>query len=133
MTTPAQTGAQLAGLADRAVSVAQMLFDRIAQTPDREAFRYPVGDRWVSRTWRQSAEQVTRLAAGLVALGSDGWLATGGGQLPRSARFPLHRVSVRGIGYIDRFRVLPEGSSDARREFVRAEGEWPDPAELGGQ
>jgi long-chain acyl-CoA synthetase len=66
MTTYAQTDAQLA---DRAASVAQMFFDRVAQTPDQEAFRYPVGDRWVSRTWRQSAQQVTRLAAGLVALG----------------------------------------------------------------
>jgi long-chain acyl-CoA synthetase len=66
MTTYAQTDAQLA---DRAASVAQMFFDRVAQTPDQEAFRYPDGDRWVSRTWRQSAQQVTRLAAGLVALG----------------------------------------------------------------
>jgi long-chain acyl-CoA synthetase len=69
MTTPAQTDASLAVVADRAVSVAQTFFDRVAQTPDREAFRYPVGDRWVSRTWRETAQQVTRLAAGLVALG----------------------------------------------------------------
>jgi long-chain acyl-CoA synthetase len=69
MTTPAQTEASLAVVADRAVSVAQMFFDRVAQTPDREAFRYPAGDRWVSRTWRETAQQVTRLAAGLVALG----------------------------------------------------------------
>jgi long-chain acyl-CoA synthetase len=69
MTASAQTDTNLAMVADRAVSVAQMFFDRAAQTPDREAFRYPVGDRWVSRTWREVAQPVTRLAAGLVALG----------------------------------------------------------------
>jgi long-chain acyl-CoA synthetase len=69
MTASAQTDASLAVLADQAVNVAQMFFDRVAQTPDREAFRYPVGSRWVSRTWREAAQPVTRLAAGLVALG----------------------------------------------------------------
>ncbi|MGH3865052.1 MAG: AMP-dependent synthetase/ligase [Pseudonocardiaceae bacterium] len=69
MTTPAQADARLAVVADRAVSVAQMFFDRVAQTPDREAFRYPTGDSWVSQTWRETAQQITRLAAGLVALG----------------------------------------------------------------
>jgi long-chain acyl-CoA synthetase len=69
MTTPTQTDASLAAVAGQAVSVAQMFFDRVAQTPDREAFRYPAGDRWVSRTWRQTAQQVTQLAAGLIALG----------------------------------------------------------------
>ncbi|MBV9029217.1 MAG: long-chain fatty acid--CoA ligase [Pseudonocardiales bacterium] len=72
MTTPAQADATPAAVTDRAVSVARMFFDRFAQTPDREAFRYPAGDRWVSRTWREAAEQVTRLAAGLVALGVTG-------------------------------------------------------------
>lgn len=69
MTASAQTDASLAVLADQAVNVAQMFFDRVAQTPDREAFRYPVGDRWVSQTWQEVAQPVTRLAAGLVALG----------------------------------------------------------------
>lgn len=69
MTASAQTETNLAGVADRAVSVAQMFFDRVAQTPDREAFRYPVEGRWVSRTWRETAQQVSRLTAGLVALG----------------------------------------------------------------
>ncbi|MGH3717378.1 MAG: AMP-dependent synthetase/ligase [Pseudonocardiaceae bacterium] len=66
MTTPAQADAVVT---DQAASVARMFFDRVAQTPDREAFRYPVGDRWVSRTWRETAQEVTQLAAGLIALG----------------------------------------------------------------
>jgi long-chain acyl-CoA synthetase len=69
MATSVQTDTNLAMVADQAVSVAQMFCDRVAQTPDREAFRYLVGDRWVSRTWRETAQEVTRLAAGLVALG----------------------------------------------------------------
>ncbi|MEO7195689.1 MAG: long-chain fatty acid--CoA ligase [Pseudonocardiaceae bacterium] len=66
MTTPARAEAVVA---DQAVNVARMFVDRVARTPDREAFRYPVGDRWVSRTWRETAQRVSQLAAGLVALG----------------------------------------------------------------
>ncbi|MGH3832768.1 MAG: AMP-binding protein, partial [Pseudonocardiaceae bacterium] len=69
MTTPVQAEAVVA---DQAVSVARMFVDRVARTPDREAFRYPVGDRWVSRTWRETAQRVSQLAAGLVALGVTG-------------------------------------------------------------
>jgi long-chain acyl-CoA synthetase len=36
---------------------------------DHEAYRFPVGDSWESVTWKQTGEKVTRLAAGLVALG----------------------------------------------------------------
>ncbi|HEY6422752.1 MAG TPA: long-chain fatty acid--CoA ligase [Pseudonocardiaceae bacterium] len=46
-----------------------MLFDRVAQTPHREAYRYPTDARWVSLTWEETGERVTRLAAGLLALG----------------------------------------------------------------
>ncbi|MGH3796257.1 MAG: AMP-dependent synthetase/ligase [Pseudonocardiaceae bacterium] len=56
---------------NRAATVAQMFLDRVRETPDREAYRYPAGPAWVSRTWRETAEQVTRLAAGLVALGVE--------------------------------------------------------------
>src|SRR4051794_13691457 len=58
-------------LEGRAPSVGKQLFDRVAQSPDREAYRYPVGDRWESVTWRETGERVTRLAAGLVALGVE--------------------------------------------------------------
>ena len=49
--------------------MASLFYDRVAQTPDREAYRFPSGDRWESITWRQTGEAVRRLAAGLLALG----------------------------------------------------------------
>jgi long-chain acyl-CoA synthetase len=54
---------------NRAPSVARLFVDRVAATPDREAFRRPVGEGWVSMTWRQTGEQVKEWAAGLLALG----------------------------------------------------------------
>jgi len=56
---------------NRAGSVAQMFFDRVHETPTREAFRFPSGAAWESRTWQQTGETVRRLAAGLVALGIE--------------------------------------------------------------
>ncbi|HET7430647.1 MAG TPA: long-chain fatty acid--CoA ligase [Nocardioides sp.] len=50
-------------------NVALQFLDRVEQTPRREAFRYPEGERWVSVTWAEAGEQVSRLAAGLLALG----------------------------------------------------------------
>lgn len=52
-----------------AASLAQMFYDRVAATPDLEAFRHPTGDGWRSVTWRQTGETVRTLAAGLLALG----------------------------------------------------------------
>ena len=52
-----------------AVSVARMFYDRVAATPDAEAFRFPTDDGWASVTWRQTAETVQTMAAGLLALG----------------------------------------------------------------
>jgi len=49
--------------------MATLFYDRVAQTPDREAYRFPSGDGWESMTWRQTGEAVRRLAAGLLALG----------------------------------------------------------------
>ena len=54
---------------NRAPNVGRQFFDRVLASPDREAFRYPVGERWESQTWQETGEQVTRWAAGLVALG----------------------------------------------------------------
>ncbi|MEQ7125097.1 long-chain fatty acid--CoA ligase [Actinopolymorpha sp. B11F2] len=56
---------------DRAPTVARMILDRIASTPEVEAYRYPVGDRWESATWQQTGDRVRRLAAGLIALGIE--------------------------------------------------------------
>jgi len=42
---------------------------RVAETPDREAYRFPVGDEWRALTWRQAGERVKAIAAGLRAHG----------------------------------------------------------------
>ncbi len=56
---------------NRAPSVGRQFFDRVVATPNREAYRYPKGDRWESQTWKETGEHVTKLAAGLVALGIE--------------------------------------------------------------
>jgi long-chain acyl-CoA synthetase len=61
----------LSVIENRAPSVGRQFFDRVHKTPDREAYRYPRGDAWESQTWRQTGDRVTRLAAGLVALGLE--------------------------------------------------------------
>ena len=52
-----------------ALSVARMFLDRVAATPDAEAFRFPRNGGWQSLTWAQTAQTVRALAAGLLALG----------------------------------------------------------------
>src|SRR5256885_12718895 len=59
----------LSKIANRAPSVARMFVDRVAATPDAEAFRYPQNGGWERVTWRQVGERVHRIAAGLIALG----------------------------------------------------------------
>jgi long-chain acyl-CoA synthetase len=54
---------------DRAPNVGRQFFDRVHATPNREAYRYPKGDSWESQTWQETGAHVTKLAAGLVALG----------------------------------------------------------------
>ena len=56
---------------DRLMTVGEMFVDRVRRSGEREAYRYPVGDRWESLTWAQTGERATRLAAGLVALGVE--------------------------------------------------------------
>jgi len=51
-----------------------MVQDRVAATPDAEAFRWPQAgpdgtETWQSMTWAQADERITGLAAGLLALG----------------------------------------------------------------
>ncbi|MBB2890909.1 AMP-dependent synthetase/ligase [Flexivirga oryzae] len=55
----------------RATSVAHLFVERVAKTPTREAFRYPVGEQWKSITWSQVDERARRIAAGLVSLGVE--------------------------------------------------------------
>ena len=52
-----------------AASVARMFYDRVAATPDSEAFRFPSNGGWAAVTWGQTAETVKAMAAGLLALG----------------------------------------------------------------
>jgi long-chain acyl-CoA synthetase len=60
---------EVAVASQRPVSMARMVLDRVAATPEREAFRHPVGDRWESLDWREVGERVRAIAAGLLAHG----------------------------------------------------------------
>ena len=55
----------------KTTSIPQLLSRRVHDTPDREAYRYPVGDQWRSMTWRQSGERIKAIAAGLLSLGLE--------------------------------------------------------------
>ena len=55
-----------------AQNVAVLFLDRVATSPQSEAFRFPVGEAWESVTWKQAGERVSRLAAGLLSLGLTG-------------------------------------------------------------
>ncbi|MFE9394770.1 AMP-dependent synthetase/ligase [Streptomyces flavidovirens] len=61
---------------NRPPSVAALFIERVAATPDAEAYRYPVppasgqgADAWKSLSWGQAAERVYAIAAGLIDLG----------------------------------------------------------------
>jgi len=66
------TPEQLEIIEARSPSVARMFYDRVEQSGNREAYRYPDADEnWHSLTWAETGEHVTKLAAGLVALGVE--------------------------------------------------------------
>ncbi|MFF0378017.1 AMP-dependent synthetase/ligase [Actinoplanes missouriensis] len=51
-------------------SFGAMFLERSARTPDAPAYRAPGADgSWVSRTWAMTAQAVTEIAAGLIAIG----------------------------------------------------------------
>ncbi|MEO7094945.1 MAG: AMP-binding protein, partial [Polyangiales bacterium] len=56
-------------LTRKTTSISQLLARRVQETPDREAYRYPVGENWRSMTWKQAHERVKAIAAGLLSLG----------------------------------------------------------------
>ncbi|CAL9311990.1 AMP-dependent synthetase/ligase [Streptomyces sp. SudanB182_2057] len=63
---------------NRPPSVAALFLERVAATPDAEAYRYPVPpaagegpDDWESLSWAQAAERVYAIAAGLIELGIE--------------------------------------------------------------
>jgi len=51
--------------------LAALFLQRVEKSPDKEAFRYLDGGNWVSVSWREAAERVQSLAAGLLALGVE--------------------------------------------------------------
>ena len=53
----------------RPSSVGQMFLDRVAATPQAEAFRYPHDEGWESVTWQRVGDRVRLIAAGLISLG----------------------------------------------------------------
>jgi long-chain acyl-CoA synthetase len=57
--------------ATHAPNLAMLFLNRVEASADREAFRYPDGGsgKWASVTWKQAAERVEVLAAGLLSLG----------------------------------------------------------------
>jgi len=50
-------------------NVSELLLERIAATPDAEAFLEPEGAGWRGSTWKQFGERVRNVACGLRALG----------------------------------------------------------------
>ena len=52
-------------------NVAIQFLDRVEQSPDAEAYRFPRGESWESVTWQETGAEVSRLAAGLLALGIE--------------------------------------------------------------
>jgi long-chain acyl-CoA synthetase len=50
-------------------SIAELFLRRVGESPEREAFRYPVADEWRSITWRAAGERVKAIAAGLLSEG----------------------------------------------------------------
>src|SRR5438045_3686763 len=53
-------------------SMTQSFLDRVAATPSREAFRAPTSSGgWKSQTWKETSDDVTDLAAGLISLGLE--------------------------------------------------------------
>ncbi|UXA19181.1 long-chain fatty acid--CoA ligase [Mycobacterium sp. SMC-4] len=56
----------------RAPSVAHLFVERIAASPQAEAFRFPEDGRWAGLTWHEVGRRVYRIAAGLIELGIAG-------------------------------------------------------------
>ncbi len=52
-------------------NVAVLFWDRVTESGNNEAFRYPRGEAWESVTWKQTGDRVRSLAAGLLSLGLE--------------------------------------------------------------
>ncbi len=53
----------------KAASVPALFLERVAQSPDAEAYRYPEGQGWKSLSWRDVDQRVRAITGGLRALG----------------------------------------------------------------
>jgi long-chain acyl-CoA synthetase len=53
-------------------SVPELFLARVGETPDQEAFRYPVDGGWKSLSWRRTEDRVRAISSGLRALGLEG-------------------------------------------------------------
>ncbi len=72
MSAVVATPEQLEIVKNRARSVSEMFYNRVKQSGDREAYRYPdENEKWHSLTWAETGDRVTKLAAGLVSLGIE--------------------------------------------------------------
>jgi long-chain acyl-CoA synthetase len=71
MSNSAAVNYDLTVIENRPPNVGRQFFDRVEASPNREAYRYPKGERWESMTWKETGDRVTRIAAGLVALGIE--------------------------------------------------------------
>jgi len=68
--TQTLSGDLAAPLPPSATTLSQSILDRVAATPDAPAFASPNPDgTWRVRTWKESGDEMNRLAAGLLALG----------------------------------------------------------------
>ena len=65
-------GSLEAKLPPHAPTLSQQILDRVAATPDADAFAGPTADgSWRVLSWRETGEEMTKLAAGLLALGIE--------------------------------------------------------------
>ena len=72
MPVPQPTAAEMQVIENRPGTVNQMFFDRVETFANREAYSFPdENEVWQKLTWAQTGERVSRLAAGLVALGVE--------------------------------------------------------------
>jgi long-chain acyl-CoA synthetase len=71
MSNSAAVNYDLTVIENRPPNVGRQFFERVEASPNRAAYRYPKGERWESMTWKETGDRVTRIAAGLVALGIE--------------------------------------------------------------
>ena len=72
MTTRDDHPADMSSIENRLPSMGAVFFDRVRETPNAEAYRFPDGaGGWQSRTWAETGDEVRRIAAGLIALGVE--------------------------------------------------------------